>query len=262
MHPKLKEYVARFVKTEISAPETFYTSFSSPIEAFSQLPYLFEIQNFCLRLLLASLQQDKICIYSDYDTDAVTATASMYWGLIDLGFSKDLLSYYAPDRFTEGYGMNTEAVEKLSLENNLIISVDCGINSVLEAEVVGGSANCDLIITDHHSLTGQIPAAVAVINPRLSVVFKEDEKLKTARLKYGKLKTEKLVQQLNSQNLSPDQQAKIQEFLEICTARESNPNSSESNYLSSSVTGVGVAWFSLVWLCYFLEWLETDSSTK
>ena len=139
MNSILQNYISRYVdkdnKTQNANFPKFFTQYDlSNYQEF--LPYLCEIESFCLRLFEALLCGDKICIYSDYDTDAMTATGTMYWGLVDLGFEQDRLSFYAPDRFTEGYGMNTEAVAKLVLENDLIISVDCGINSVLEAQIV------------------------------------------------------------------------------------------------------------------------------
>ena len=174
MNQILIDYCKRFEQTnkpdnyERPVFDEFFTNLDI-INHWKKLPYLHNIQNFCLRLLLAQMRGDKICIYSDYDTDAVTATATMYHGLIDLGFDSSNVEFYAPDRFTEGYGMNTEAVDILSKKFDLIISVDCGINSWPEANIILENNNknehqCDLIITDHHHLTDQIPDCVAVIN--------------------------------------------------------------------------------------------------
>lgn len=180
MNPILTKYCKRFEQT--SRPDNYirpvFDEFFTNLDIKShweKLPYLHNIQNFCLRLLLAQLRGDKICIYSDYDTDAVTATATMYHGLIDIGFDSSNVEFYAPDRFTEGYGMNTEAIDMLSKKFDLIISVDCGINSWPEAEIVNqnnlkNTHQCDLIITDHHHLTDQIPDCTAVINCRMGKV--------------------------------------------------------------------------------------------
>ena len=169
MNPILTEYISRFKKPQSIQFDQFFTQFSLQ-DYESKLPYLFDIDIFCKRLEIAIKNQQSICIYSDYDTDAVTATGTMYWGLIELGVKPEKLDFYAPDRFTEGYGMNPAAAQELSQKYDLVISVDCGINSTEEA-LVFKNTKCDLIITDHHQLTGLVPDCVAVINPRLSEIY-------------------------------------------------------------------------------------------
>ena len=249
MNPILIDYIKRFQKpathtndSNNSNPEVdskFFTSYSLS-EHYSKLPYLYNIENFCLRLHKALKQNQKVCIYSDYDTDAITATGVMYWGLVELGFKSEQISYYAPDRFIEGYGINLEAIKKLAEENDLIISVDCGINSVEEAKYLL-SHSCDLIITDHHLLVGSVPKSIAVCNPRLSDYYNQNDQVnqKTPAIDSGLLK----------------------EFPETSLWLEAVEHSSK-NYMSHSVTGVGVAWFVLVWYKYFLQALETNLETN
>ena len=249
MNSILADYLGRykpakpFPKVDLS---TFFTAL--PLDQVStKLPFLFNIENFCLRLLIAMQNNERICIYSDYDTDAVTATGVAYHGLLELGFLPENLDFYAPDRFTEGYGMNTEAVEMLTTKFDLIISVDCGINSVLEAKICQNTT-CDLIITDHHHLADQVPDCVAVINPRLSEYYYTNSK----ELKKINSKLLKQVQK----TLPKKRFDSMKSWLESVSK---NPAEYESNYdilLSYSVTGVGVAWFSLLWLAYFLEVVE------
>ena len=115
------------------------------------------------RVLSAIANKEKITVYADYDADAVTAAAVLVRFFKQLGHEN--LNYYIPDRFSEGYGINREAVKVLSDSGtNLIITVDCGINAIepaLEAKLLG----VDVIITDHHRLTGPLPEALAVVNP-------------------------------------------------------------------------------------------------
>ena len=115
------------------------------------------------RIQKAMEQNQKITVYADYDADAVTAAAVLLRFFQHLDYKN--IDYYIPDRFSEGYGMNVEAVREIAARGtNLIITVDCGINafdSVLEGSALG----VDTIITDHHQLTGGIPAAIAVVNP-------------------------------------------------------------------------------------------------
>jgi len=241
MHPKLEEYLNRYKPAQSHKYNQFFTQLK-PENIATELPYLFDIENFCLRLFKAKKLQQKICIYSDYDTDAVTATSTMYWGLINLGFDSQNLTTYAPDRFTEGYGMNTEAVEKLSLEYDLIISVDCGINSIEEAKIVNKSQKADLIITDHHHLKGGVPVCTAVLNPRLS--------------EYYFLNAQKLPQ-INLDNysdvLSSKQLGLVTSWFAKIHKDPASFSLNNSQFLSQSVTGVGVSWFCLVWLAYLFD---------
>jgi hypothetical protein len=166
----------------------------------------------------------------------------MYWGLLELGFKKSKIDFYAPDRFTEGYGMNTEAAYTLSQEYDLIISVDCGINSTAEAEIIAASP-ADLLITDHHHLRADLPVALAVLNPRVGERFIQDPDFYLVRQKIAENNFTSLIANLP---LAGELIGKIKNWkLELDKA--------DKNLMSTSVTGVGVAWFSLVWLAYFLE---------
>src|SRR5690606_32903912 len=82
-------------------------------------------------LILDTVEKgEKICIYGDYDADGVTSICILHQGLSHL---TDELTWYVPSRFTEGYGVNIEAIEKLASDGvGLIITVDCGITSVDE----------------------------------------------------------------------------------------------------------------------------------
>lgn len=107
--------------------------------------------------------QEKIFIYGDYDVDGICSIVLLRECLIYLGAEVD---YYVPDRFSEGYGLNKEAVDTLAAMNcKLLITVDCGINSVEETEQAIGNG-IDVIITDHHTPGEQRPPALAVINPK------------------------------------------------------------------------------------------------
>jgi single-stranded-DNA-specific exonuclease len=116
------------------------------------------------RLLIALSKQEKIVIYGDYDIDGLTSTALLYDVLENFGFSN--VSTFIPNRFTEGYGLNLDAVERIARENtNLIITVDCGSRSYDEI-VLANELGVDIIITDHHETADIQPPAIAVINPK------------------------------------------------------------------------------------------------
>ncbi|MEM1312734.1 MAG: DHHA1 domain-containing protein [Patescibacteria group bacterium] len=251
MNPRLVEYAKRFRSESLPALDKFYTQLGG--DYIEKLPYLHGIQSFCIRLLQALINEEKICIYSDYDTDAVTATAVMYWGLVELGFLKENLDFYAPDRFVEGYGMNTKAVKELALKYDLIVSVDCGINSAEEAEIVNAlksqelpnnfrkNSYCDLIITDHHHLQGGLPKCSSVLNPRLAQYYYEHSG-KISKIDPG-----------NLDFLNRDSVAKIEDWITKSYRRSESFKDSPNSFMSESVTGVGVAWFAVAWLGYFLN---------
>ncbi len=127
-------------------------------------PFLFsQMQTAVERTWQAITKNEKILIYGDYDADAVTANALLTQTFRYLGVK---VESYIPDRFSEGYGLNLEAFQKIKEQGvNLVITVDCGTNSVAEAEYCQANG-IDLIITDHHEITGEIPKAFALVNPK------------------------------------------------------------------------------------------------
>jgi single-stranded-DNA-specific exonuclease len=127
-------------------------------------PFIFkQMQKAVDRIWKAIKSKQKIVIYADYDADAITASSVMTLALRRLGASTDC---YIPDRFSEGYGMNLEAIKKIQSDGaGLLITVDCGTNSVAEANLCQ-ELGLDLIITDHHEITGDLPKAFALVNPK------------------------------------------------------------------------------------------------
>lgn len=124
------------------------------------------------RIIKALKQGEKICVYGDYDVDGVTAVAILVRALRRLGGAWENVVWYVPNRFREGYGLNENAVRKLSADGvGLIVTVDCGIKS---AELIGrlsGELGIDFVVTDHHLPDRDeqgnevIPEAAAVVNP-------------------------------------------------------------------------------------------------
>jgi single-stranded-DNA-specific exonuclease len=116
------------------------------------------------RIRFAIQHNEPIAIYGDYDVDGVTATALLVEAL--RAINADVRGYI-PNRFEEGYGLNTNALDELKADGvQLVITVDCGIRSpseALHAQTIG----LDLIISDHHHPDGEnLPPALAVINPK------------------------------------------------------------------------------------------------
>jgi single-stranded-DNA-specific exonuclease len=115
------------------------------------------------RLLWAVDHQERVIVYGDYDVDGVSATALMVETLRSFGAK---VRPYIPNRFDEGYGLNNDALDILAAEGvDLIVTVDCGIRSPVEAQHAR-ELGIDLIVSDHHSPGSELPLAVAVICPK------------------------------------------------------------------------------------------------
>lgn len=115
------------------------------------------------RIRWAIHKHEPIAIYGDYDADGVTATALLTIAMRCLGAD---VRGYIPNRFDEGYGLNKEALDSLFQSGvRLVITVDCGIRSPVEANHAR-KLGLDLIITDHHHPGPEMPLANAIINPK------------------------------------------------------------------------------------------------
>lgn len=128
----------------------------------SQLPGVSEAAE---RLLAAVRKGRVICIYGDYDVDGTTGTALLVQCLQLIGAAR--VDYYVPLRLQEGYGVNAEALRSIARSGvSVVVTVDCGIASVREAEVAR-ELGLELIITDHHEPRETLPDAAVRIHPRL-----------------------------------------------------------------------------------------------
>ncbi len=116
------------------------------------------------RIARALAEKERILIFGDYDVDGVTGTTLL---LEFLSNAEADVTYYIPDRFREGYGLNKDYIVSNAVAANirLIITVDCGINSV-EAVDAANHHDMDVIVTDHHETPERLPDAVAILNPK------------------------------------------------------------------------------------------------
>lgn len=116
------------------------------------------------RLLAAVRDGRRIVVYGDYDVDGMSATAILWQCLKLLGGD---VGFYVPNRLDEGYGLNNEALQTLAQQGaRLVVTVDCGIASPVEAEAAA-ALGIELVITDHHEFGPQLPRAAALVHPRL-----------------------------------------------------------------------------------------------
>ncbi|ASU35825.1 single-stranded-DNA-specific exonuclease RecJ [Mucilaginibacter xinganensis] len=116
-----------------------------------------------LRIEDAIAAGEKILVYGDYDVDGTTAVSLVY------SFFKKYchnLEYYIPDRYLEGYGISTKGIDYAYEHGfSLIIALDCGIKSV-DKIAYANTKGVDFIICDHHLPGDELPAAVAILDPK------------------------------------------------------------------------------------------------
>ncbi len=126
-------------------------------------PYLLRDMDLAAgRVGLALARGEKIAVFGDYDVDGITATCLLTDFLRAQG--ADCVPYI-PGRLEEGYGLNPIAINQLHSEGvKLIVTVDCGITAISEAQMCR-QLGIDLVITDHHECKDTLPEAIAVVDP-------------------------------------------------------------------------------------------------
>lgn len=123
------------------------------------------------RIQRALEEREPLCIYGDYDVDGVTSTALLVGTLRKLAACAPgaappaRIDFYVPHRLVEGYGLNLEAMRKLSARGTrLLVSADCGVTAVDEVEAAN-KLGMDVVVIDHHTAAQVLPRAVAILNP-------------------------------------------------------------------------------------------------
>ncbi|QQG38104.1 MAG: single-stranded-DNA-specific exonuclease RecJ [Candidatus Kaiserbacteria bacterium] len=126
---------------------------------------IFDMERAVTRLLLAIQQNERIAVYADFDCDGIPGAAVLSDFFTKIGHEN--FEVYLPHRDREGYGFHAEALAALAARGvSLIITVDVGTNAAAEVEVAK-KLGVDVIVTDHHEVTGVLPDCVAVLNPKL-----------------------------------------------------------------------------------------------
>ena len=115
------------------------------------------------RLERAVSSGEKILVYGDYDVDGTTAVALVFSFVRRLTPKVD---FYIPDRYDEGYGVSAKGIDWAADNGfSLIITLDCGIKAI-DKVAYAASKGIDVIICDHHLPEAELPAAVAVLDPK------------------------------------------------------------------------------------------------
>ncbi|MFD0794293.1 single-stranded-DNA-specific exonuclease RecJ [Mucilaginibacter litoreus] len=138
--------------------------FFRPNELHLHDPFLMKDMEKAINRINAAISaNEKILIYGDYDVDGTTSVALVY------SFFKKLhsnIDYYIPDRYKEGYGISLQGIDYAAQNGfSLIIALDCGIKSVDKVDYAN-SLGVDFIICDHHLPGNELPAAVALLDPK------------------------------------------------------------------------------------------------
>jgi single-stranded-DNA-specific exonuclease len=160
VHPALcKILVLRGIGTYEEAKAFFRPSLDSLHD-----PFLMKgMANAVNRITEAIAAGQKIMVYGDYDVDGTTSVAVVF------SFFRGIyphLDYYIPNRYTEGYGISTQGIDFAAANGfALIIALDCGIKSNDKVDYAK-SKGIDFIICDHHTPGDEVPAAVAVLDPK------------------------------------------------------------------------------------------------
>src|SRR5437879_449882 len=140
----------------ISEPERARRFLDSPMKGLHAPELLPGVCQAADRLMDAVRQGKRICVYGDYDVDGTAGTAILWQALHLVGGQAD---FYVPHRLEEGYGLNAEALRQIAQAGTtVVVTVDCGIGSVAEAEEAR-RLGLQLIVTDHHHFKDRLPNA-------------------------------------------------------------------------------------------------------
>lgn len=159
----IDDFLARIISTRVSSITSAEHFLNPKIKSLLPDPFhLLDMQKAVDRITKAINDNEKICIFADYDVDGATSAALLKNLFRTLGINT---SIYVPDRITEGYGPSLEAMQKIKLlGTKLVITVDCG-SVAFEALEYATSLGLEVIVVDHHISMDNLPNAVAVINP-------------------------------------------------------------------------------------------------
>jgi len=160
-HPFLAQAVYARGITDVTKAAAFFDPGQyqpTPADAFADMAKAVE------RIEHAIRRGERIGIWGDFDVDGQTSTALLVSCMKSLGAD---VEFHIPIRASESHGIKTDFLEEFLQKGiQLLISCDTGISAV-DAVMAAKAGGVDVIITDHHSITGELPPALAIINPNL-----------------------------------------------------------------------------------------------
>jgi len=149
------------INRQITSPSQFLKPRLADLKDPFDIP---NIRKAAERVIRSIKGRENILIYGDYDVDGITATVILLETIQYLGMEA---KHYIPYRYNEGYSLNCEAIKKAKQDKaDLIITVDCGISNKKEIEFAN-SLGIDVVVTDHHNIPTELPAAYAIVNPKM-----------------------------------------------------------------------------------------------
>jgi single-stranded-DNA-specific exonuclease len=160
IHPVLCNILAQRGITSFEEAKRFFRPELSDLHD----PFLMkDIDKAVERILQAFTNNEKILVFGDYDVDGTTAVSCMYQFLRK---HHPFVDFYIPHRYREGYGVSKAGID-FAHQNNftLIVSLDCGIKSI-GLIAYAKDLGIDFIVCDHHLPDDELPAAVAILNPK------------------------------------------------------------------------------------------------
>jgi len=164
----LNDNVSSLILQKRGLSPTELESFLNPSYESLNDPFIIPNMKIAVERIKKSINKnEKIVIYGDYDIDGLSSSALMKDAFSMIGTEVDL---YIPDRFEEGYGLNSQAIKKLKKDGyDLVITVDCGTTAHEQLDLAS-NIGLDIVVTDHHEPDGNAPAgAVACVNPKLEI---------------------------------------------------------------------------------------------
>lgn len=166
-HPELPPIVARLlfnrnIRTQEQIDEFLNSDYSKNIHD----PFLFNNMEKAVALIFSAVEEQKnIVVHGDYDADGVCASAIIISCLKKIGAKNT--SVFLPHRETDGYGLNINTVKELKKQGaDVLITCDCGVSNTAEVQHAK-DLGMQVIVTDHHSIPAQTPAADAIIHPKM-----------------------------------------------------------------------------------------------
>lgn len=158
----LRPLAAVLINRGISSVEEVRSFLAPSLEDLHPPCKLMDVDKAAKRILGALERDEKVVVYGDYDVDGITASAILKMALSRMGGDVDI---FLPSRFREGYGLEREALLRIREGGcSLLVTVDCGINSVEEVRYAR-ELGMDVIVTDHHHPLNIPLEAAAVVNP-------------------------------------------------------------------------------------------------
>jgi single-stranded-DNA-specific exonuclease len=156
---------ALFLEREIYDEEARELFLTPDYDRDTHDPFLFsQMEQVVARFTQARDNKERVGIFGDFDADGVTSSVVMREALDDLGIENVV---YIPEKIAEGHGLNTNAIEYFKEEEvSLIVTLDCGMMNHAEIDLAN-TYGMDVIVIDHHHVPEILPAAHAIINPKL-----------------------------------------------------------------------------------------------